>query len=150
MNAREFFCAARDAVQRQSTYRSRLEAKRQLAVMKARREGPSGRGGVTDPTKRIDDLIELQREFERERESDRALIGRATRVLKGYSGIDALGATVLAMRYLGLVRWPEIADRMGIGYRRARELEGMALDRIDSEGLAAIERGRLGITGAER
>lgn len=150
MNAREFFCAARDAVQRQSTYRSRLEAKRQLAVMKARREGPSGRGGVTDPTKRIDDLIELQREFERERESDRALIGRAVRVLKGYSDIDAPGAAVLAARYLGLVSWPAIADRMGIDYRRARELEGMALDRIDSEGLAATERGRLWITGAER
>lgn len=150
MNAREFFCAARDAVQRQSTYRSRLEAKRQLAVMKARREGPSGRGGVTDPTKRIDDLIELQREFERERESDRALIGRAARVLKGYANVDAPGATVLAMRYLGLVRWPAIADRLGIGYCRAREIECIALDRIDSEGLAAAERGQLGITGAER
>lgn len=150
MNAREFFCAARDAVQRQSTYRSRLEAKRQLAVMKARREGPSGRGGVTDPTKRIDDLIELQREFERERESDRALIARAARVLKGYSGIDAPGATVLAARYLWLVRWPAIANRLRISYNRARELECIALDRIDSEGLAAIERGQLGITGAEK
>lgn len=149
MTAREFFCAARDAVQRITTYDQRLEAKRELAVMKARREGPSGRGGVTDPSKRIDDLIDLELESERELIADQQLALRASRVLEGYSNVDERGATVLRMRYLRLMPWAKIVEEENLPYDILRTAESVAFDRIDSEGIASIESGNLNMTGAE-
>lgn len=149
MTAREFFCAARDAVQRITTYDQRLEAKRELAVMKARREGPSGRGGVTDPSKRIDDLIDLELESERELIADQQLALRASRVLEGYANVDERGATVLRMRYLRLMPWANIAEELNLPYDILRTAESVAFDRIDSEGIASIESGNLNMTGAE-
>ena len=149
MTAREFFCAARDAVQRITTYDQRLEAKRELAVMKARREGPSGRGGVTDPSKRIDDLIDLELESERELIADQQLALRASRVLEGYSNVDERGAKVLRMRYLRLMPWAKIVEEENLPYDILRTAESVAFDRIDSEGIASIESGNLNMTGAE-
>lgn len=149
MTAREFFCAARDAVQRITTYDQRLEAKRQLAVMKARREGPTSRGGVTDPSKRIDDLIDMQLEAERELVADTQLALDASRVLEGYTEIDSRGAEVLRMRYLRLMPWGVVAEETGLPYSIVRDIESVALDRIDSEGIASVAHGNLRITGAE-
>lgn len=149
MTAREFFCAARDAVQRITTYDQRLEAKRQLAVMKARREGPTSRGGVTDPSKRIDDLIDMQLEAERELVADTQLALDASRVLEGYAEIDSRGAEVLRMRYLRLMPWGVVAEETGLPYSIVRDIESVALDRIDSEGIASVAHGNLRITGAE-
>ena len=149
MTAREFFCAARDAVQRITTYDQRLEAKRQLAVMKARREGPTSRGGVTDPSKRIDDLIDMQLEAERELVADTQLALDASRVLEGYAEIDSSGAEVLRMRYLRLMPWGVVAEETGLPYSIVRDIESVALDRIDSEGIASVAHGNLRITGAE-
>ena len=148
-SAREFFCAARDAVQRIATYDQRVEAKRQLAVMKARREGPSGRGGVTDPSKRIDDLIDTEMEAERGLIADQQLALRASRVLEGYALVDRRGASIVRMRYLRLMPWAAITEETGLPYDMCRSAESVAFDRIDSEGISAIESGALRTTGAE-
>ena len=150
MTSREYFCAARDAVQRLATYREKIEAKRELAVMRARRDGPSGRGGVTDPTRRIDDLVDMEESFERDRAADGRIVIEASRLLDAYEGIDGAGARIIRYRYLKLMRWQDIADEMGMTYAEAREAESVAHDRIESEGFAAILGGSLRITGAER
>lgn len=150
MTSREYFCAARDAVQRLATYREKIEAKRELAVMRARRDGPSGRGGVTDPTRRIDDLVDMEASFERDRAADGRVVIEASRLLDAYEGIDGAGARIIRDRYLKLMRWQDIADEMGMTYAEAREAESVAHDRIESEGFAAILGGSLRITGAER
>lgn len=149
MTAREFFCAARDAVQRITTYDQRLEAKRQLAVMKARREGPTSRGGVTDPSKRIDDLVDMQLDAERELVADQQIALRASRVLEGYALLDQRGSEVLRMRYLRLMPWAVVSEETGLPYSILRDIESIALDRIDSEGVSSITEGNLRITGAE-
>ena len=149
MTAREFFCAARDAVQRITTYDQRLEAKRQLAVMKARREGPTSRGGVTDPSKRIDDLVDMQLDAERELVADQQIALRASRVLEGYALLDQRGSEVLRMRYLRLMPWAVVSEEMGLPYSILRDIESIAFDRIDSEGVSSITEGNLRITGAE-
>lgn len=149
MTAREFFCAARDAVQRITTYDQRLEAKRQLAVMKARREGPTSRGGVTDPSRRIDDLVDMQLDAERELVADQQIALRASRVLEGYALLDQRGSEVLRMRYLRLMPWAVVSEETGLPYSILRDIESIALDRIDSEGVSSITEGNLRITGAE-
>lgn len=150
MTSREYFCAARDAMERLATYDQRIEAKRELAVMRARRDGPSGRGGVTDPTKRIDDLVDMERDFERERMEDRRTVVDASSVLESYYRIDQLGSVILRARYLRLCPWQKIAEETGLSYDKVREAESVAHDRIDSEGIAAISGGSLRVTGAER
>ena len=150
MTSREYFCAARDAVQRLATYREKIEAKRELAVMRARRDGLSGRGGVTDPTRRIDDLVDMEASFERDRAADGRVVIEASRLLDAYEVIDGDGARIIRDRYLKLMRWQDIADEMGMTYAEAREAESVAHDRIESEGFAAILGGSLRITGAER
>lgn len=155
MTAREFFCSARDAAQRLNRFESTVEAKAQLAVMKARSEGPTSRGGVTDPMKRVDDLMDYRSRFEREQSGDRALVARANEILVGYSHIDLEAAEMLRMRYISEyggtigVPWAVIGFIMGCSYSELRTIEGVAFERMDSEGLSAIARGRLRITGAE-
>lgn len=149
MTAREFFVAARDAVQRITEFQRRLEAKRELSVMRARSDGPRGKGGVTDPSRRIDDLIEFEAESERERRQDTRLVLDADRVIAGYSEIDRAGAAVLRMRYLNLMPWRNVAEAAGVDYDAVRSMESVAFDRIDSEGIAAMRGGVLKSTGAE-
>lgn len=150
MNAREFFVAARDAVQRIVEFERRLEAKRELSVMRARSDGPRGKGGVTDPSRRIDDLMEFEAESERERRQDTRLVLDASGVLNGYAAIDPNGAAVLRMGYLQLMPWRDIAETTGTEYDAVRSIESVAFDRIDSEGLAAMRDGVLISTGAEQ
>lgn len=149
MTAREFFVAARDAVQRITEFQRRLEAKRELSVMRARSDGPRGKGGVADPSRRIDDLIEFEAESERERRQDTRLVLDADRVIAGYSEIDRAGAAVLRMRYLNLMPWRNVAEAAGVDYDAVRSMESVAFDRIDSEGIAAMRGGVLKSTGAE-
>lgn len=149
MGAREFFCAARDAAARMRDYEGRMEAKRQLAVMRARSEGPSGRGGVTDPTRRIDDYVDLEASHARGSASDARLVADAKLLLASYSEVDPGGARVLWLRYISLAPWADICARLGLPYGDARTMEQVAFDRIDSDGLAATAAGRRDVTGAE-
>ena len=150
MRAREFFVAARDAIQRLRSYEERLDAKRELSVMRARSNEPRGKGGVTDPSKRIDDLIEFEEDAERERKQDIELFIQANKVIDGLYAIDRMGAMVLSARYIRLTPWRTIANLYDIQYDEVRTIESVALDRIDSEGLAAMRDGVLRTTGAEQ
>lgn len=149
MDARELFCTARDHLVDLRDHDRRAEAKRELAVMRARPEGPSSHGGVTDPTRRIDDLIDFEERFDRASEMGRIAVERASALACAYAAIDPRGAAVLAMRYLRLLPWRDVAERAGATYDEARAIECAALDRIDSEGQAAILSGVADVTAAE-
>ena len=148
MTARDYFCAARDAIERISTYDQRIEAKRELAVMRARRDGPTGRGGVTDPSKRIDDLIDTELEARSRLYEDQQLPLEAGRVVTGYTLIDPIGASVIRCRYLRLMTWKQVCEELCMSYADARDRESVAFDRIDSEGLHSMICGRVDTTAA--
>lgn len=72
--AREFFCAVRDAAQRIRDAPLKVEQMEQEAIMRSRRDGPRGKGGVTDPSRRIDDMIDYENRLAKEQAEDRLLV----------------------------------------------------------------------------
>ena len=140
-------CAARDAVLFLREQPGRIEAKRQLAVMRARREVPAPRGGVTDPTARIDDLIQSEMDAEREASEAARAVEDAMAVLRGLGRIDPGGASVLRMRYMMTAPWRSIAEACGLSYDEVRAMESRAMDMIDANGIAAIRAGETPVTG---
>lgn len=149
MTSREFFCAAREAVQRLRGYADKLEAKRQLAVIKARADGPSARGGVTDPSARIDELMDFEAGFERDRLRLAEAVAEAEAVLSGLREIDPAGAAIVRARYINAMAWSDICEACGMGYGEVRAIESAAHDLVDSEGMAAVRIGRRSVTAAE-
>ena len=57
---------------------------------------------------------------------------------------------MLRLRYMQLTPWRDIALNLNREYDEVRSIESVALDRIDSEGLAAVRDGSLRTTGAEQ
>lgn len=149
MTSREYFCAVRDAVQRLRGYGESVDAKRQLAVMKARAEGPSARGGVTDPSRRIDELMDFEAGFERDRLQLASTVSEAEAVLAGLRFLDPAGAAIIRARYVLLMPWAAICESCGMEYGDVRLAESAAHDLVDSEGIAAVKMGRRSVTGAE-
>lgn len=149
MNSREFFCGAREAVQRLRGYADKIEAKRQLAVIKARAEGPSARGGVTDPSRRIDELMDFEAGFERDKLQLAETVAEAEAVVSGLRQIDPGGAAVIRARYINAMPWADICEACGMEYGEVRAIESAAHDLIDSEGMAAVKMGRRSVTAAD-
>lgn len=149
MDAREFFCSVRDAVQRREDAPLKLQRMREECVLKSRREGARGKGGVTDPSRRIDAYLDAVGEMERDGREDELLIERGRLVLMTLSKVDSVGATVLTERYINLAPWHEIARALGMERDAVRLRESVAFDRIDSEGLAAMGLDELWATVAE-
>lgn len=149
MNARQYYVEARDAAQSLRRAKSILTAKRQLCIFRARTQGATGRGGVTDPTKRIDDLLDYESKLERDYEDYLALIRDAVRITNNYIDLDEIGGLVLWYRFIECLPKREVALAVGIDYEQVEPRMDMAFDRIDSEGLAAIREGKLRRTGAE-
>lgn len=149
MTARETMCAARDAVQFLRDAPAKLEAKRQLCEMRARSDGPRGKGGVTDPTKRIDDLIQCEQSLEEDIKSAEQRASDAFALLQGLAQIDATGAKVLLCRFLLSMQWRDVAAQIGVDVDGCREIASVAFDIIDSNGEAAIRNGILAVTRAD-
>lgn len=149
MTARETMCAARDAVQFLRDAPAKLEAKRQLCEMRARANGPRGKGGVTDPTKRIDDLIQCEQSLEDDFKSAEQRVADAYGLLQGLAQIDLEGAKVLLCRFLLLMPWRDVAVQIGADVDGCREIASVAFDLIDSNGEAAIRSGVLPVTRAD-
>lgn len=149
MTARETMCAARDAVQFLRDAPAKLEAKRELCEMRARANGPRGKGGVTDPTKRIDDLIQCEQSLEADLKSAEQRVSDAFALIQGLAQIDAAGARVLLCRFLLCMPWREIAVQIGADAEECREIASVAFDVIDSNGEAAIRNGVLAVTRAD-
>lgn len=147
--AREFFCAVRDAAQRIRDAPLKVEQMEQEAIMRSRRDGPRGKGGVTDPSRRIDDMIDYENRLAKEQAEDRLLVTRGEMVVDGLRQIDPLGADVLFERYLNLSPWPIVAFSVGLTLTHTRERESLAFDRIDSEGIAAMGIGEPWATVAD-
>lgn len=137
-SAREFFCEAREALKRIAGYSDRVQAKRQLAIMKARREGPSGRGGITDPSRRIDELIDFEREHAETLDADISLALKACKVVEALSKVDPDCAQIIRMRYLRRLKWSDICEETGFDYQMVRNAEAIGFDRIDSEGIETL------------
>lgn len=135
MDARETLCEARDASQALESHELRSEAKYALCVMRGRSDGPTGRGGVSDPTRRIDDLVDFDEGWERERERLNAVVSRAARMLDAYERLDPAGSMVLTLRFLRSMRWSAIASLLDEDEAEVRRRADVAIDRIDSEGL---------------
>lgn len=149
MTARETMCAARDAVQFLRDAPAKMEAKRSLCEMRARSNEPRGRGGVADPTKRIDDLIQCEQSLEEDYKSAERLVSDAYALLQGLAQIDAEGAKVLLCRFLLCMPWRDVAVQIGVGAEECREIASVAFDIIDSNGEAAIRNGVLAVTRAD-
>lgn len=149
MDARELFCRARDAAVAIRDHGDRVSERRELAVMHARPSGPTGKGWFSDPSRRVDSLIDFDMQFKEGLSGYLDDIMAAYRVLKGLASIDPIGCSVLYMRYFKLMKWGDISDKTGFGYERLREIASVAFDRIDSEGFTAISGGELRGTGAE-
>lgn len=145
---REVLCEARDAAIELRDHERRAEAKRELCVMRARGEGPSARGGATDPTRRIDDLVDFEAKWEAEHAAMVRAVERAKDMLADWRAIDCVGARVLWLRYIEADPWDEVARKARVGRRRAEEIADVAIDRIDSEGLNVRSR-KAKVTGAE-
>lgn len=149
MTARETMCAARDAVQFLRDAPAKMEAKRSLCEMRARSNEPRGKGGVTDPTKRIDDLIQCEQSLEEDCKSAKRLVSDAICLLQGLAQIDAEGSWVLMCRFLLCMPWRDIAAFEGMDVEECREIASVAFDIIDSNGEAAIRNGVLAVTRAD-
>lgn len=149
MTARETMCAARDAVQFLRDAPAKLEAKRQLCEMRARANGPRGKGGVTDPTKRIDDLIQCEQSLEDDFKSAEQRVADAYGLLQGLAQIDPEGAKVLLCRFLLCMPWRDVAVQVGTDVDGCRQIASAAFDLIDSNGEAAIRSGVLPVTRAD-
>lgn len=150
MNAREFFCSVRGAAQELADAPLTAERMEQEAVLKSRRDGPRGKGGATDPSRRIDALIDYEARARSERAGLRRVVARGKSVLHGLSRLDPVGAGVLRCRYVLCLPWPEVCERCGLELDAARARESMAFDRVDAEGVAALAEWRPSATVAER
>lgn len=148
MTAREYLCQARDAVQFLRDNPSKLEAKRELCSMRARREGPRG-SGCLNPSGRMDDLIDAEMAAEREEAQARETVIDAMAVLRGLGKIEPGCASVLRLRFLMLYPWKAIAAGMGLELDEIRQMASVGMDIIDANGISAIREGRLTVTGAE-
>lgn len=142
MSAREFFCAVRDAAQRIHDAPLKVEQLEEEAVMKSRREGVRGKGGVTDPSRRVDELIDYENRLAKEQREDRLLVTRGQAVIDNLRKIDPVGADVIFTRYLNSQPWSVVAFTVGLTIEHARQRESIAFDRIDSEGIAAMGIGK--------
>lgn len=149
MDAREYYVGVRDAVQALRRAESALDAKRELCYFRARSQGPSARGGVTDPTRRIDDLIDYQNRLESDYQDHIALVRDGVHVTNNYIDLDEIGGLVLWYRFLEVLPKREVALAVGIELKQVEIHMDMAFDRIDSEGISAIREHKLRKTGAE-
>lgn len=150
MNTRGYFYDVREAVLQMRRAEETLEAKRQLCVHRARNQNPMGKGGVSDPTKRIDDLIEYEDKLGREYKEYKALEADAKHILNNYLKLDLMGGLVVWYRFLECLPKSQIAEVLDLEDESQVELYmSAAFDRMDSEGLPAIRDGRLWKTRAD-
>lgn len=147
--SRALFCHVRDCVQALRDEPLRINRMREACVMPARSGGPRGKGGVSDPMRRVDALIDYTARSDAEAAEMRPQLKRAAAMLATLRQVDPLGATIVYNRYLLLRRWEEIAGALKMPMADVRGRETMAFERMDSEGAGAMLYGQMGATLAE-
>lgn len=150
-SARELFGDARTAA---------IECERTRRMLQAMEdtEGPTGggmgprvsRGAVSDPMRKVDARIDKEAVWRRRIEENERLMDYATGVCygeqqDGRGGVDALlgaaYADVLWWRHLAAESWDEVARVVGYSPRRCAELQAVAFDFIDANGIRATIAG---------
>ncbi len=147
--SRALFCAVRDCAQALRDEPLKMARMREACVLRARSDGPHGKGGVSDPMRPVDALVDHEARAGAEMAEERLMLKRAVAMLSTLKAVDWLGATILYNRYLLLHPWREIADALGMGMDEVRGRETMAFERMDSEGMGAMLYGQMGVTLAE-
>lgn len=148
----DLFEAARAAsLDIESTRRKmeRVEQMRAAEGMRAQSYEAVGRGGVSDPTSRIDRRIDLEEIYERRLDEDYELVALADMVIygreSGQGGVERLMgpdyADVLHFRYCAAETWDTVADRVGMSATWCKLAAKAALDQIDGYGIALMLAG---------
>lgn len=147
--ARKLFCHVRDCAQALRDEPLKIARMREACVLRARGGGPHGKGGVSDPMRPVDALVDYVSKSQAETAEERLELKRAVAMLTTLRRVDALGATILYNRYLLLHPWRSIADALRMPLEDVRERETMAFERMDSEGMGAMLYDQMGATLAE-
>lgn len=151
----DLFEAARAAsLDIESTRRKmeRVEQMKAAESLRAQTYEAVGRGGVSDPTSRIDRRIDLEGIYERRLDEDYELVALADMVIygreSGRGGVERLlgpdYADVLHFRYCAAETWGTVSDRVGRSDRWCREACRIAMEQIDAYGVGRMLDG-LGI-----
>lgn len=148
-SARDFFEAVRDASRDAERTSRTIKAMESREGVRAQTYGPRGRGGPHDAMAATDARMDYEARYRRRIEEDYRLIDAACDVIYGADqstgGVGAiLGAPyadVLWWRYCAAATWPEVAEGTGMSERWCRDAVGVAMDVVDSYGVARMARG---------
>lgn len=133
MDAREYFREVEQAV------RDHRTAELILAYGEPRRgDGGGGHSTPGDPTARAAESAARAKATLTRTE---AVIGEALARIEGLRLVVGRHAEVLEMRHVDLMAWADIADRLGVTTRTARNWRDTALDWVDSFGWAHVISG---------
>lgn len=148
----DLFEAARAAsLDIESTRRKmeRVEQMRAAEGMRAQSYEAVGRGGVSDPTSRIDRRIDLEGIYERRLDEDYELVALADMVIygreSGAAGVERLMgpdyADVLHFRYCAAETWGTVSDRVGKSASWCKIAAQAAIDQVDAYGIERMLSG---------
>lgn len=150
-SARELFDAAREAAIECERTRRMLQAMEDAEGATGGGMGPKvSRGSTSDPMRRVDARIDREAVWHRRIEEDERVMDYATGVCyggetDGKGGVDALLGTayadILWWRYLAAESWDTVARMVGYSPRRCAELQAIALDFVDANGIRATIAG---------
>ncbi|MGN0056458.1 MAG: hypothetical protein ACI360_08495 [Atopobiaceae bacterium] len=149
--ARDFFLAVRDASQEADRTMSTIRRMEAREGVRAQRYEARGRGGTrADAMRATDERMDYEGRYRRRVQEDYALIDLACDVIYGSEdqmsgGVGALlgseYADELWWRYCNAATWPEVADGVGRSERWCRDADRVAMDCVDSYGLARVAAG---------
>ena len=107
-------------------------------------------GSISDPMRRVDARIDKESRWHQRIEEDERLMDLATSVCYGRDQdgkgglsllLGMLYADILWWRYLAAESWETVARMVGYSPRRCAELQAIALDFVDANGIRATIAG---------
>jgi hypothetical protein len=158
MRATDFFHSVLEAARDAERCRMQIESlKLKTHGISGGNREPGTSGGSGDPRgawRGIDVYLDKERELEKRRDEDFALIDRACVVLYGKDqqtgGLckikGSTWADILWWRYCAASKWVEVADNVGYSVRRAQVIHDEAIAWLDRTGYCSrvMELGRVG------
>lgn len=145
LTSREYFESASAAQCRIDACLASLAEMREKEGVRAQRydAGPSGKGGVRDRMAATDRRMDYEAEAMEELSLLYAEVADARAVCRGYSAANPLskGGPLLALHYLDLMTWRQVARHAHMSESTVREAARIALEWIDAHGIAAAREG---------
>lgn len=144
MTSREYFESASAAQRRIDAVLASISRMREREGVRAQTYAPVGHGsGASDPMRATDSRIDAEARARAELSSLYSEVESAREVCRGYSAANprSMGGELIQLHYLDLMSWREASSACGISESKARHECRVALDWIDSVGIASARAG---------